>query len=209
MELRHLRYFIAVAEELHFGRAAQALGISQPPLSQQIQTLEQELGTRLFERTNRRVELSESGRLFLDEARLVLAQVDKATDVARRAQLGEIGELKIGFTSSAPFTSSIPQAIFAFRQAYPDVHLTLTEITSQEVAAGLEDKTIQVGIMRPLALPDSLVVFELLSEPLVAIMRADHPLAAVSEEGSTWRRWPPSRSCSSRALMAAASTRKS
>lgn len=175
MELRHLRYFIAVAEELHFGRAAQALGISQPPLSQQIQTLEQELGTRLFDRTNRRVDLSESGRLFLDEARLVLAQVDKATDVARRAQLGEIGELKIGFTSSAPFTSSIPQAIFAFRQAYPDVHLTLTEITSQEVAAGLEDKTIQVGIMRPLALPDSLVVFELLNEPLVAIMRADHP----------------------------------
>lgn len=72
---------------------------------------------------------------------------------------------------------------FAFRQAYPDVHLTLTEITSQEVAAGLEDKTIQVGIMRPLALPDSLVVFELLNEPLVAIMRADHPLAAESENG--------------------------
>nr|GFD12534.1 hypothetical protein [Tanacetum cinerariifolium] len=79
---------IAVAEELHFGRAAEVLGISQPPLSQQIQALEQELGARLFERTNRRVELSEAGRLFLDEARLVLAQVEKASDVARRAQLG-------------------------------------------------------------------------------------------------------------------------
>lgn len=183
MELRHLRYFIAVAEELHFGRAAQLLGISQPPLSQQIQALEHELGARLFERTNRRVALSEAGRLFLDEARLVLAQVDKASDVARRAQLGELGELKIGFTTSAPFTSSIPQAIFAFRQKFPAVHLALHEMTSKEVAAGLEDESIQVGIMRPLALPDSLLVVELLREPLVAIINADHPLAQGSEQG--------------------------
>ncbi len=183
MELRHLRYFIAVAEELHFGRAAQSLGISQPPLSQQIQALEQQLGARLFERTNRRVELSEAGRLFLDEARQVLAQVDKAADVARRAQLGELGELKIGFTASAPFTSSIPQAIFAFRQAYPDVHLALKEMTSQDVVACLEDQSIRVGIMRPLPLPDSLTAVELLRDPLVAILRADHPLAEGSEHG--------------------------
>jgi DNA-binding transcriptional LysR family regulator len=176
MELRHLRYFIAVAEELHFGRAAKLLGISQPPLSQQIQALEQTLGARLFERTNRRVELSEAGRLFLDEARLVLAQVDKAADVARRAQLGEIGELKIGFTASAPFTSSIPQAIFAFRQAFPSVHLTLQEMSSKEVAERLEEQSMQVGIMRPLPLPDSLVAVELLREPLVAVIRSDHPL---------------------------------
>ncbi len=170
MELRHLRYFIAVAEELHFGRAALALGISQPPLSQQIQALEQEAGysTVRAHQPACRIDVSPGGCLWMRRG-WVLAQVDKATDVARRAQLGEIGELKIGFTSSAPFTSSIPQAIFAFRQAYPDVHLTLTEITSQEVAAGLEDRSIQVGIMRPLALPDSLVVFELLNEPLVAI----------------------------------------
>lgn len=183
MELRHLRYFIAVAEELHFGRAALVLGISQPPLSQQIQALEQELGARLFERTNRRVELSQAGRLFLDEARLVLAQVDKAADVARRAQLGELGELKIGFTTSAPFTSSIPQAIFAFRQRFPAVHLSLQEMNSKEVAAGLEEESIHVGIMRPLALPDSLVVVELLREPLVAIINADHPLAQGSDQG--------------------------
>ncbi|WP_421551995.1 LysR substrate-binding domain-containing protein [Pseudomonas yamanorum] len=183
MELRHLRYFIAVAEELHFGRAAQVLGISQPPLSQQIQALEQEIGARLFERTNRRVELSEAGRLFLQEARLVLAQVDKAADVARRAQLGELGELKIGFTSSAPFNSSIPQAIFAFRQAFPAVHLNLQEMSSTEVAESLVDESIQVGLMRPLPLPDSLSVVELMREPLVAVLNAGHPLVKGSERG--------------------------
>ncbi|MFL9677173.1 LysR substrate-binding domain-containing protein [Pseudomonas marginalis] len=183
MELRHLRYFIAVAEELHFGRAAQVLGISQPPLSQQIQALEQEVGARLFERTNRRVELSEAGRLFLHEARLVLAQVDKAADVARRAQLGELGELKIGFTSSAPFNSTIPQAIFAFRQAFPAVHLNLQEMSSTEVAESLVDESIQVGLMRPLPLPDSLSVIELMREPLVAVLNAGHPLVAGSESG--------------------------
>ncbi len=183
MELRHLRYFIAVAEELHFGRAAELLGISQPPLSQQIQALEQELGARLFERTNRRVELSEAGRLFLEEARLVLAQVDKAADVARRAQLGELGELKIGFTSSAPFNSTIPQAIFAFRQAFPAVHLNLREMSSKSVADGLMDESIEVGLMRPLSLPEALSVVELMREPLVAVLSAKHPLAAGSEAG--------------------------
>ncbi|MGA8136126.1 MULTISPECIES: LysR family transcriptional regulator [Pseudomonas] len=183
MELRHLRYFIAVAEELHFGRAAEVLGISQPPLSQQIQALEQELGARLFDRTNRRVELSEAGRLFLQEARLVLAQVDKAADVARRAQLGELGELKIGFTSSAPFNSTIPQAIFAFRQAFPAVHLNLREMSSKTVADGLMDESIEVGLMRPLALPEALSVVELMHEPLVAVLSAKHPLAGGSEDG--------------------------
>ena len=177
MELRHLRYFIAVAEELHFGRAAQNLGISQPPLSQQIQALEEELGARLFDRTNRRVELSEAGRLFLDEARRVLAQVDKAADVARRAQLGELGEMKIGFTSSAPFNSSIPRAIYAFRQAFPAVHLNLQEMSSAEVVEALGNESIEIGLMRPLPLPDSVQTTELFREPLVAVLNASHPLA--------------------------------
>lgn len=183
MELRHLRYFIAVAEELHFGRAAQQLGISQPPLSQQIQALEQELGARLFERTNRRVALSEAGRLFLDEARQVLAQVDKAADVARRAQLGELGEMKIGFTSSAPFTSRIPQAIHAFRQRFPAVHLHLTEMSSREVVDAVFDESIEVGLMRPLPVPEGLAVTELFREPLVAVLNASHPLAACGDGG--------------------------
>lgn len=183
MELRHLRYFIAVAEELHFGRAAERLGISQPPLSQQIQALEEEIGARLFERTNRRVELTDAGRLFLDESRQVLAQVDKAVLLARRAHLGELGELKIGFTSSAPFTSTIPSSIHAFRKAYPDVHLDLQEMSSRQVLKALLEESLQVGVIRPLALPDAVHWVELFCEPLVAVLRADHPLAAGSEDG--------------------------
>ncbi|HCI2742592.1 TPA: LysR family transcriptional regulator [Pseudomonas aeruginosa] len=183
MELRHLRYFIAVAEELHFGRAAERLGISQPPLSQQIQALEEEIGARLFERTNRRVELTDAGRLFLDESRQVLAQVDKAVLLARRAHLGELGELKIGFTSSAPFTSTIPSSIHAFRKAYPDVHLDLQEMSSRQVLKALLEESLQVGVIRPLALPDAVHWVELFREPLVPVLRADHPLAAGSEDG--------------------------
>ncbi|MGV5329913.1 LysR family transcriptional regulator [Pseudomonas aeruginosa] len=183
MELRHLRYFIAVAEELHFGCAAERLGISQPPLSQQIQALEEEIGARLFERTNRRVELTDAGRLFLDESRQVLAQVDKAVLLARRAHLGELGELKIGFTSSAPFTSTIPSSIHAFRKAYPDVHLDLQEMSSRQVLKALLEESLQVGVIRPLALPDAVHWVELFREPLVAVLRADHPLAAGSEDG--------------------------
>lgn len=178
MELRHLRYFIAVAEELHFGRAAEQLGISQPPLSQQIQALEEELGVRLFERTNRRVALSEVGRLFLPEARQVLARLEQAIAVARRAQRGELGELKVGFTSSAPFTSTIPRAIRAFRQACPEVHLDLCELSSHGVAEAVHEGRLQVGVLRPLSpLPEELVVLELFAEPLVVVLPVGHPLA--------------------------------
>lgn len=183
MELRHFRYFVAVAEELHFGRAAQVLGISQPPLSQQIQALEEQLGARLFNRTNRRVELSEAGRLFLDEARQVLAQVDKAADVARRAQAGELGEMKVGFASSAPISGNIPQAIYQFRKAFPAVQLNLLEMSSHEVVDQLAAGHIDVGLTRPVPLPDSVVMTELFSEPLVAVLSASHPLAQGTEAG--------------------------
>lgn len=183
MELRHLRYFIAVAEELHFGRAAEQLGISQPPLSQQIQALEEEIGARLLERTNRRVALTEAGRLFLDEARQILQQVDRAVLLARRAHQGELGELRVGFTASAPFTSSIPRSILAFRQAYPAVHLDLQEMSSRQVIEALLEERVQVGVIRPFPLPEALESVELFSEPLVAVLRADHPLAQGCQEG--------------------------
>ncbi|GLK92048.1 LysR family transcriptional regulator [Pseudomonas turukhanskensis] len=182
MELRHLRYFAAVAEELHFGRAAEQLGISQPPLSQQIQALEEEIGARLFERTNRRVELTEAGRLFLDETRQILAHVERATQIARRAQQGEIGELNVGFTASAPFTSTIPRSILAFRQAHPDVHLSLQEMSSRVVIEALQEQTVQVGVIRPFPLPDNIKAVELFRDPLVAVLRADHPLAQGNED---------------------------
>ncbi len=183
MELRHLRYFVAVAEELHFGRAADLLGISQPPLSQQIQALEQELGVRLFERSNRHVALTDAGRLFLEETRQTLAQVSKSVDVVRRAEQGEIGELQIGFTASAPFVSIIPRAVFAFRQAFPAVHLDLQEMTSSQVCQALMEKKLQIGMIRPLELPGELDAVELLREPLVALLHAGHPLAGEQDGG--------------------------
>ncbi len=183
MELRHLRYFVAVAEELHFGRAADLLGISQPPLSQQIQALEQELGVRLFERSNRHVALTDAGRLFLEETRQTLAQVSKSVDVVRRAEQGEIGELQIGFTASAPFVSIIPRAVFAFRQAFPAVHLDLQEMTSRQVSQALLEKKLQIGMIRPLELPAELDAVELLREPLVALLHAGHPLAGEQDQG--------------------------
>lgn len=180
MEIRHFRYFVHVAEELHFGRAARRLGLSQPPLSQQIQIMENEIGARLFERTNRRVELTEVGRLFLPEARAVLEQVNHAIAVARRAHRGEIGEVAIGITASAPFTSAVSRAIFEFRRLYPDVRLTMNEMLSpsqiQAVAAG----SLQAGFIRGSHLPDLPVdvsATEIYEDRLVLVLREDHPLA--------------------------------
>src|SRR5213083_2441300 len=110
MELRHLRYFIAVAEELHFGRAAEKLCMAQPPLSQQIQQLERELGFALFFRTNRRVELSPAGQMFLEEARDTLTTLEKAAQAGRRIARGEVGWLGIGYVGSATF-EALPKAL--------------------------------------------------------------------------------------------------
>ncbi|GGJ99199.1 LysR substrate-binding domain-containing protein [Pseudomonas matsuisoli] len=176
MELRHLRYFIAVAEELHFGRAAERLNISQPPLSQQIQLLEADLGVRLLERTKRRVALTQAGQLYLEQARLALQQVDKAAEVARRAQRGEVGALRMGFTPSAPFTTVIPRSLLAFRRAYPMVHLDLEEMNSRSVVEALLADKAEVGVIRPIDLPAQITALPLFHEPLVAVLNADHPL---------------------------------
>lgn len=119
MELRHLRYFIAVAEELHFTRAAARLQIGQPPLSQAIQALETYIGAQLFERSKRWVRLTEAGKLFLLDARRILALAEQAGETARRAARGEVGELRIGFTYSTPYTPLFAKLINSYRSQFP------------------------------------------------------------------------------------------
>ncbi|MGN6320318.1 MAG: LysR substrate-binding domain-containing protein [Dyella sp.] len=176
IELRHLRYFVAVADTLHFGKAAERLGMSQPPLSQQIRQLEDAVGARLLTRTNRRVALTEPGRVFLAEAREILARTDHAVDLVRRAQRGELGELRIGFTRSTPLSQDIPGAIFAFRQRFPAVHLQLEEMNSLQQIDALLERRLQVGILRPGTLPKTLLSKRLFRDPLVAVVRSDHPV---------------------------------
>jgi DNA-binding transcriptional LysR family regulator len=180
MELRHLRYFVRVAEELHFGRAALKLGISQPPLSQQIRALEDELGIELFDRTSRRVRLTDAGALFLVEARRTLDQARHAVDVARRIQQGEEGELAIGFASSVPFVPLVSSSFARFRAEHPAIHLTLKELGREaqinELREGQLDLGFIRGIDRPI-LPGALVSSFVQEEALIVALRSDHPLA--------------------------------
>ncbi|VUS97685.1 LysR family transcriptional regulator [Klebsiella spallanzanii] len=177
IELRHLRYFIAVAEELHFGHAAARLNISQPPLSQQIQILEHQIGARLFARTNRSVSLTEAGRQFLADSRQILSQVDDAAARAARLHHGETGELRIGFTSSAPFIKAVSDTLSTFRRRYPDVHIQTRETNTREQIVPLNEGALDLGLMRNTQLPDTLVWERVLREPLLAMVPRDHPLA--------------------------------
>ena len=178
IELRHLRYFIAVAEELHFGHAAARLNISQPPLSQQIQILEQQIGARLFARTNRSVSLTEAGRQFLADSRQILSQVDDAAARAARLHHGETGELRIGFTSSAPFIKAVSDTLSTFRRRYPDVHFQTRETNTREQIVPLNEGALDLGLMRNTQLPETLVWERVLREPLLAMVPRDHPLAS-------------------------------
>ncbi len=174
MELRHLNYFIAVAEELHFGRAAARLHISQPPLSQQIMSLEDELGVRLLERNRRRVALTEAGRLFLDEARAVVARARDAAALARAVGTGEAGRLVVGFVTSAGY-SILPYAVRLFRAAHPAVEFHLREMKPSEQLEALPRGDIDVGLLRPLVSCPGIATEKLLDEPLVAALPRDHP----------------------------------
>jgi DNA-binding transcriptional LysR family regulator len=179
MELRHLRYFIAVAEELNFTRAAERLHIGQPPLSHAIQMLEADVGARLFERTKRWVRMTEAGRLFLIDARRILALAEQAADTARRAQRGEAGELRIGFTFSTPLTPLFATVINRYRRQFPAVSLTLHEMATLPQLDALAARTLDLGFVRPtdIAAADGISVTALREDPLVAVLPAALPLA--------------------------------
>jgi DNA-binding transcriptional LysR family regulator len=179
VELRHLRSFVAVAEERHFGRAAARLHIAQPPLSQQIRRFEAELGEPLFYRTTRSVELAPAGVVMLERARAILAAVDLATDDARRAARGEYGRLAIGFTGSSTY-ATLPAVAAALRQELPGVMLDLRgELLTPAQVARLLDGTLDVGLLRPPVHDRDLRTEVLQSDPLVAVLPESHPLAAM------------------------------
>jgi DNA-binding transcriptional LysR family regulator len=181
IELRHLRYFVAVAEDLHFGKAANRLGISQPPLSQQILALEREIGARLFERSNRRVELTNAGKNFLKEAVEVIERVDAAATRAERIHRGQVGEVKVGFFGSAPFVEAFQKLVFDFRTEHPDVDLILEEMPTYQQIDAILDGRLDLGFVRPLQpKPDSIQSVEIFRERLMVVMRNDHQLAARS-----------------------------
>jgi DNA-binding transcriptional LysR family regulator len=180
MELRQLRYFIAVAEELNFTRAAERLHIGQPPLSHAIQMLEADVGAQLFERTKRWVRMTEAGRLFLDDARRILALAEQAGVTARRAQRGEAGELRIGFTFSTPLTPLFATVINRYRQQFPAVSLTLHEMATLPQLEALSQRALDLGFIRPPEgpLPPSLALDRLREDPLVAVLPATSALCA-------------------------------
>lgn len=178
MELRLLRYFVAVAEELHFGRAAARLGIAQPPLSQQIRRLEDELGVLLLRRTQRHVELTDAGEVFLAEARDILGRVERAVELAQRAQNGEIGSLRIGFAGSASY-HAMPVLVRAYRERYPQVDVSLREMTTLDQIDALHEGRIHAGFLR-LPVPDALLDFVVTRrERFIVALPESHPLAAL------------------------------
>lgn len=185
MDLRHFRYFVAVAEELSFSRAAQRLHISQPPLSMNIQALERDLGVVLLKRNRRRVELTHAGELFLDKARIALAHAAQAIETAKRAGRGEVGTLRIGFTNTAPFSRVFPRALRAYRQALPDVQLDLRLTTSEPILEALAAGALDAGLIRPstsLVMPGGITAIPILNDRLVLALHTSHPLAEPERE---------------------------
>ena len=177
LEFRHLKYFIAVAEELHFGRAAQRLQIAQPPLSYQIKQLETEIDALLFYRTKQKVELTEAGRVFLERAYEIVNRVDLSCDEVRRIHHGEGGQLILAFTGSMAF-DPLPSLVRSFQEKFPNINIILRQFTTTEQIEALEERTIHAGFLIPPIDSDLLNLEIVREEPFVACVPNTHPLAS-------------------------------
>jgi DNA-binding transcriptional LysR family regulator len=176
MELRHLRYFATLAEELHFGRAAQRLHIAQPPLSQQIQQLEKELGFKLFHRTKRNVQLTEAGQVFLVEVRQIMRQLQQAIQIGQQTSRGEIGQLVVGFVSSAAY-NILPTILQTFRGCVPGVRLELHELTTDQQLEWLREGRMDIGFLRPPVEENRFNWETIFQESLIVALPEGHLLA--------------------------------
>ena len=180
MDLRHLRYFIAVAEEAHITRAAERLGMQQPPLSQQIKAMERELGVQLFRRKPRGVELTEAGRALLEDARAILSRLQRALETTRRTGRGEQGRLCVGIAPTASFHPFVPRVIRSFREAFPLVSLTLEEGLSNDVRERFAHDQMDVAFVRTTTIhADDIVVSSLLEEVMIVALPSLHAMAGV------------------------------
>ena len=178
MELRHLRYFAAVAEEGHITRAAERLGLQQPPLSKQIRALEDEIGARLFRRTPRGVILTDVGTVFLEDVRKILDGTEQAVARARKTARGEAGRIVVGLTSSATFYPLIQRIIRGFRETAPDVSLELRERASAEQVEALISGDLDLGFVRTKVPKEAgIAVYPLIEEPMLAAFPVGHRLS--------------------------------
>jgi DNA-binding transcriptional LysR family regulator len=175
-ELRHLRYFVAVAEELNFSRAAERLHMAQPPLSLAIRQLERELGAELFQRSTREVTLTESGRALLDGARRTLAEAERAVVSAKRAASGDVGQLRLAFSWSARY-ETLPALGRAFRARHPDVELLAQEMWNAQMLPALRSGAVDVAVALCPELGSDMVEEVIRAEPVVAVLGAGHALA--------------------------------
>jgi DNA-binding transcriptional LysR family regulator len=178
LELRHLRYFLALAAELHFGRAAQRLSMSQPPLSVAIQQLEASVGARLFERDSKGVRLTPAGLTFKDGCAPLLARLEEACALAREVQAGELGRLRLGFVGSTLF-NGLPAWLQAFQQQRPKVEVVVVELNSQDQIEALLHEELDLALLHTKQLPPSLDCLPLYDEPFMACLPAQHPAANV------------------------------
>ena len=181
-ELRHLRYFVALAKERNFERAAANLGIAQPGLSQQILSLEAIVGMPLLDRNKRGVHLTLSGELLLAEAPKILSQSEVTLASLRRVGRGETGRISIGYVASAAYSGAVVETISRYRQAYPEVHIKLVEMELRQQLARIAEGELDFGYIRsPAPIPPGVMTQIVLKEPLIAVLPTGHPSGSASE----------------------------